>query len=426
MQGYSSEADFVFVSYSHDSQAHKDRVRDLAARLIENGVPTELDQYNPFPQEGWPAWMTRRIAEAQFVLAVCTETYYNRAMGHAEAGIGRGAAWESQIITQVLYDAQGSNDKFIPVVFDEACRQYVPLFLRPYTTPNVSSPDGFVELLRLLTNQPAYPRPTLGERISLPPITTVTAAAENLRVDSSGDLVLLHPADNGFFWVDAEEIAEDGNTVRLTLKLESTAAVAEARKLSAGMSVGIAYENTAFLGDLRSVQLLRRNQSDQAHIEIRRSSTDYGVFMEPSLNDLSADAIANLRVRRILLDEVLPPPGDNYGGALNAATLEVFVRGMGAPIKTLRSPIPMIHFEPGMSQDDREAFLAVARLTAILLLRLSGAIEVVERLAMELNADSVLSVSFSGLRPRKYANAEPSRIVVDGSFNVLDARSRRG
>ena len=65
---------------------------------------------------------------------------------------------------------------------------------------------------------------------------------------------LLHLTDNGFFWVDAEEIAEDGNTVSLTLKLESTAAVAEARKLSAGMSVGIAYENTAFLGDLRSVR----------------------------------------------------------------------------------------------------------------------------------------------------------------------------
>ena len=33
MQGYSAEADFVFVSYSHDSQAHKDGVRDLAAQL---------------------------------------------------------------------------------------------------------------------------------------------------------------------------------------------------------------------------------------------------------------------------------------------------------------------------------------------------------------------------------------------------------
>jgi hypothetical protein len=289
---------------------------------------------------------------------------------------------------------------------------------------NVSNQDGFVELLRLLTNQPAYPRPPLGERTNLPPITTVTAAAESLRVDSSGDLVLLHPTDNGFFWVDAEEIAEEGNTVRATLKLGNAAAVAEARKLSAGESVGLAYDNTAFLGDLRSVQLLRRNQADELHIDIRRSSTDYGVFMEPSLNDWSADAIADLRVRRILLDETLPPAVDNYGAALNAATLEVFVRGMGAPIKILRSPIPMIHFEPGMPRGDQEAFLVVARLTAILFLRLSGAIEVVEHLSMELNPDSVLSVLFSGLRPRKYANAEPSRITVEGSFNVLDAARR--
>jgi hypothetical protein len=120
VQTYNTEADFTFVSYSHDSQAHKDRVRELAAQLIANGVPTELDQYNPFPQEGWPSWMTRRIGEAQFVVAICTETYYNRAMGRAGAGIGRGAVWESQIITQALYDAEGQNDKFIPIVFDEA------------------------------------------------------------------------------------------------------------------------------------------------------------------------------------------------------------------------------------------------------------------------------------------------------------------
>lgn len=424
MQGYSAEADFTFVSYSHDSQDHKDRVRNLAGELISNGVPTELDQYNPFPEEGWPAWMTRRIGEARFVIVVCTETYYRRAMGQVVDGVGRGAVWETQIITQALYDAQGRNEKFIPIVFEEESRQYVPTFLRAFTTPNVSNRDGFVELLRLLTDQPAYPRPPLGQRISLPPVSNVTTTASDLRVDSSGDLVLLHPTDDGFFWVDAEEITEEANTVQLALKLENDAAVAEARQLSAGKTIGVAYDSTAFLGDLRSVQLLRRNQMEQLNLEVRRSSTDYGVFMEPSLNDLSADAIADLRVRRILLDERLPSPTDNYGGALNAATLEVFVRGMGSPIKILRSPIPMLHFESAMPEEDRRTFLAVARLTAILFLRLSGAIEVVERLTMELQRDATLSVSFSGVRPRKYANEAPSRITLDGSFNVLEAKGR--
>ena len=86
MQGYSAEADFTFVSYSHDTKTHKDRVRDLAEQLIAKGVPTELDQHNPFPPEGWPSWMTRRIAEATFVVVVCTETYYRRVMGREAAG----------------------------------------------------------------------------------------------------------------------------------------------------------------------------------------------------------------------------------------------------------------------------------------------------------------------------------------------------
>jgi hypothetical protein len=370
--------------------------------------------------------MARRIREAEFVVVACTETYYRRAMGMEKAGVGQGAAWESQIITQELYDAQGRNDKFIPIVFDEAARRFIPDFLRPYTTPNVSTEDGFVELLRILTDQPAYVPPPLGERISLPPITAARAAsASSCRVDSSGDLVLLHPTDNGFFWVDAEQITEDANTALFTLKLESDAAVGEARNLTNAKTVGLAYNNTAFLADVKSAKLVHKGHADHLILEVRRSSSDYGVFMEPSLNDWSADAIAEMRVRRILLDESLPQPaGGDYGGKLNAATLEVFVRGMSSPVKILRSPIPALYYSPDMPQEQRTAFLAVARLTAILFLRLSGAIETVEQLALELGDDSTLTVAFAGLRPKKYANAEPVRIAIQGSFNIMDAKSR--
>ena len=36
----------VFVSYSHDSQAHKDWVLKLATRLLANGVEVILDQWD--------------------------------------------------------------------------------------------------------------------------------------------------------------------------------------------------------------------------------------------------------------------------------------------------------------------------------------------------------------------------------------------
>lgn len=34
----------VFISYSHDDDAHKDWVYKLACKLVENGVDTLLDQ----------------------------------------------------------------------------------------------------------------------------------------------------------------------------------------------------------------------------------------------------------------------------------------------------------------------------------------------------------------------------------------------
>ena len=41
-----SQTPRVFISYSHDSQAHKDWVRHLAEKLQRNGVDTILDQWD--------------------------------------------------------------------------------------------------------------------------------------------------------------------------------------------------------------------------------------------------------------------------------------------------------------------------------------------------------------------------------------------
>ena len=68
----------VFVSYSHDSPAHAERVLVLADRLRHDGVDARLDQYEPSPTQGWPRWMVDEIAAADFVLVVCTATYRRR------------------------------------------------------------------------------------------------------------------------------------------------------------------------------------------------------------------------------------------------------------------------------------------------------------------------------------------------------------
>ena len=59
----------IFISYSHDSQAHGEQVLRLAERLRADGLDAQLDQYvNGTPPEGWPRWMLDRLDEASFVL----------------------------------------------------------------------------------------------------------------------------------------------------------------------------------------------------------------------------------------------------------------------------------------------------------------------------------------------------------------------
>ena len=65
----------VFISYSHDSDQHRERVLALSERLRADGIETLLDQYvNGSPPQGWPRWMLDQLDAADFVLVVCTET----------------------------------------------------------------------------------------------------------------------------------------------------------------------------------------------------------------------------------------------------------------------------------------------------------------------------------------------------------------
>jgi hypothetical protein len=76
----------VFLSYSHENQEHRHRVLMLAESLRSDGFDAVIDQYVAgTPSEGWPRWMLKQIALADYVLLICTATYYRRDMGWAPA-----------------------------------------------------------------------------------------------------------------------------------------------------------------------------------------------------------------------------------------------------------------------------------------------------------------------------------------------------
>ena len=133
----------VFISYSHDREVwlkrglpadtHKRRVYSLASRLRTEGIECVIDQYLQSPEEGWPRWTKNQIEEAHFVLVIASQNYNCRFQGQADSPRGSGAQWEGAIITQTLYEANGKNLKFIPVVFEESDITHIPNLLRPWT-----------------------------------------------------------------------------------------------------------------------------------------------------------------------------------------------------------------------------------------------------------------------------------------------------
>lgn len=144
----------VFVSYSHESRPHKDRVLDFTERLRTDGVDAWIDQYSPWPKEGWPKWTEFQIRDADFILLVCTETYARRVSGEEVPGRGRGVIWEANLIYNALYRDQVRSDRFIPILFQGSSPESIPAPLQGFPHYNIVSEDGYEDLYRRLTKQP--------------------------------------------------------------------------------------------------------------------------------------------------------------------------------------------------------------------------------------------------------------------------------
>ena len=169
-----ADAPRVFLSYSHDSDEHADRVLALADALCDRGIDVILDRYvHPAPAEGWPHWMDRNLDEAKFVLMVCTETYRRRVKGQEEPGKGLEVRWEGSLISNRIYHDKPSGSRFIPILLPGSEPAHIPNPVQGHAYYRIATFDltdpGFEALYRHLTDQPATPRPDLGALTILPP-----------------------------------------------------------------------------------------------------------------------------------------------------------------------------------------------------------------------------------------------------------------
>ncbi len=167
----------VFISYSHDSPEHERQVLALSERLRADGIDCWIDQYDPYPEEGWPRWMEQQINEAEAVLLICTPTYRKRVEGKEEPGIGKGVCWEANLIYNHLYSNKQQTSQFVPILFSGAGEDDIPKVLQGQAFYRVHDEEGYESLYRRLTNQLLVTPGSLGSVRRLPKVEVVSDLA---------------------------------------------------------------------------------------------------------------------------------------------------------------------------------------------------------------------------------------------------------
>ena len=163
----------VFISYSHDSPSHKNRVLSLAVALRNHGIDVELDQFHEAEIVDWPRWCNDQISRkcSDLVVCVCTVEYCRRIEGNVPPEKGRGVYWEGSLLDDDIYDEKG-NRRIIPVLFDKEPEPSIPRFLRGWThcrLQNLTLEDlGYELLIRILTKQARVEKTPLGTVPVLP------------------------------------------------------------------------------------------------------------------------------------------------------------------------------------------------------------------------------------------------------------------
>ena len=100
----------AFISYSHDSESHKNWIFELSQRLRRQGIDAIIDRTESIPGGDLPKFMQNAIINSDKVIVICTKNYVKK----ANSGKG-GAGYEGMIINASISEKTDTN-KFIPVM----------------------------------------------------------------------------------------------------------------------------------------------------------------------------------------------------------------------------------------------------------------------------------------------------------------------
>lgn len=246
------------------------------------------------------------------------------------------------------------------------------------------------------------------------------------------EYVLLNSQDGKLYFIPVQKSQWDSTEISLELMPESPEDTAFLRTLRDNISNLFARSTFIALALGEEAEWVIPKEIGQTSsksqnvwtvkFNVDRHRKNGNPFGEITFGSLTPDDIAEMRAKRILLNEKLgelPQDIQNLSGSvgvLNEASLEVFVRG-GNGFQISASAIPTLHQYVGKTGRRFEKF---ARLISVLHLKLSNTIEKIHTLDLKLLNSEQLAVKFNGSRPKRYVNQEPTIIEFEGICQLTE------
>ena len=304
-------------------------------------------------------------------------------------------------------------------------REYIlPVRLDDTEIPGIPPTVGYLDL-RSMTIEEVYK--ALVRKLSGTTSQTTTDFTNAAVVEEdSTEYVLLNSEDGKLYFFPVQNTRWDSTEISLELLPESPEDTAFLRSLRSHISdvfardVHIALalrEDAAWVKPQEIVETASGSQIVwKVVLNVERHRKNGNPLGEITFGSFSPDKIAEMRARRILLNEKLgelPQDFQNQtgtAGLFNEVSLEVFVRGSnGFQIST--STIPFLYRSIGQTVGRFEKF---ARLISVLHLKLSNTVEEILKLDLKLLNPEQVEIKFKGRRSKRYVNVKPSIIEFDG------------
>jgi len=128
----------AFISYSWDSEAHREWVGQFAKDLRAHGVDAWLDRWEVRLGDDITQFMERGVSEADFVLLVCTEAFGAKANART-SGVG----YEQAIVTADLLQSQPSRGRFVCIVRSGKPSLAIPRYMQSRLWVDLRADQGY-------------------------------------------------------------------------------------------------------------------------------------------------------------------------------------------------------------------------------------------------------------------------------------------